>query len=55
MKMGSLYQYSQERYQNISIDIVGNFNTLAFSVLISSLVSLAKSNLYHTKKCLTLV
>ena len=30
--------------------MVGNFNTLAFSVLISSFVSLAKSVLYHTKK-----
>ena len=35
---------------NISIDMVGNSSTLAFSVLISSLVSLAKSDLYHTKK-----
>ena len=53
--MGSLHQYSQEQLSNISIDIVGNFNTLAFSVSISSLVSLVKSNLYYTEKLLVLV
>ena len=35
--------------------MVGNFNTLGFSVSVSSLVSLEKSDLYHTKKLLTLV
>ena len=55
MKGGSFHLYSQEHISDISIDMVGNFNTLAFSASISSLVSLAKSNLYHTKKLLTLV
>ena len=35
--------------------MVGNCNTLAFNVLISASVSLAKSDLYHTRKLLTLV
>ena len=35
---------------NNSLDIIGNFNILAFSVLISSGVSLAKSNLYHMRE-----
>ena len=35
--------------------MVGNFNTLAFSVSITSFVSVEKSDLYHTKKLLTLV
>ena len=42
--MGNPHQYSQEHYQIFSIDIVGNFNTLDFSVSISPLVSLAKSD-----------
>ena len=40
---------------NTSIDMVGNFNILAFSVSISLFISLAKSDLYHTRKLLTLV
>ena len=40
---------------NLSIDMVGNCSTLAFNVLISASVSLAKSDLYHTRKLLTLV
>ena len=35
--------------------IVGNFNILAFSVSISLLISLAKSDLYHMRKLLMLV
>ena len=46
--MGSFHQYSQEHYQIFPLDMVGN-------VLISSLISLAKSDLYHTKKLLMLV
>ena len=34
--------------------MVGNCNTLAFNVLISTSVSLAKSDLYYTSKLLTL-
>ena len=40
---------------NISIDMEGNCSTLAFNVLISASVSLAKSDLYHARKLLTLV
>ena len=40
---------------NSSIDIVGNFNILAFNVSISLVISLAKSDLYHMRKLLTLV
>ena len=35
--------------------MVGNCSTLAFNVLISAFVSLEKSDLYHTRKLLTLV
>ena len=42
-------------FLNISIGIVGNFNILAFIVLISSSVSVAKSVLCHIRNLLTLV
>ena len=35
--------------------MVGNCSILAFNVLISASVSLAKSDLFHTRKLLTLV
>ena len=38
----------------MSIDIVGNYNILAFSVLISSVVNVAKFVLCHIRKLLTL-
>ena len=42
-------------FLNIPIGIVGNFNILAFSVLISSGVRVAKLFLCHIRKLLTLV
>ena len=42
-------------FLNIPIGIIGNFNILAFSVLISSGVRVAKLVLCHTRKLLTLV
>ena len=42
-------------FLNISIGIVGNFNILAFSVLILSGVRVAKLVLCHIRKLLTLV
>ena len=40
---------------NISIDMVGNFNILVFSVLILSAVNVAKLVSCHIRKLLTLV
>ena len=42
-------------FLNISIGIVGNYNILAFCVLISSVVRVAKLVLCHIRKLLTLV
>ena len=42
-------------FLNISIGMVGNFNILAFSDLISSGVKVAKSVLCHIRNLLTLV
>ena len=53
--MDNFCQYSQRHFLNISIDMVGNFNILAFSVLISSVVNVAKFVLCHIWKLLTLV
>ena len=42
-------------FLKISIDMVGNFNILAFSVLISSVVNVVKVVLCHIRKLLMLV
>ena len=53
--MDTFHLCSQGLYQICSMDMVSNFNTLAFNDSISSLVRLAKSALYHTRKLVTLV
>ena len=52
---GSSSSIFSRTLSNNSIDIVGNFNILAFNVSISLVISLAKSDLYHMRKLLTLV
>ena len=53
--MDSFCQRCQGPFLSISIDIVGNFHILAFSVLISSVVNVAKFILCHIRKLLMLV
>ena len=50
-----MFIYSLKSLSKMSIDIVGNFNTLAFNDSISSLVRLTKLVLYQTMKLETLV
>ena len=52
--MDSFHQCSQGPF-DIPIDIVGDFNILAFSVLISLVINVAKFVLCHIRKLLTLV
>ena len=53
--MDNPHQYSQGHFLNISINMVGNFNILVFSVLISLVVNVAKFVLCHIRKLLILV
>ena len=55
IKNGYFLSMFPRTFLNISISIFGNFNILAFSVLISSVVRVAKLVLCHIRKLLTLV
>ena len=55
IKNGQFLLMFPRTFLNVSIDIVGDFNILAFSVLISSVINVAKFVLCHISKLLTLV